>query len=234
MKPATSIAFGMVAAVGFAYLFIKYDEGDVTLETTLDFLGVGRGRKLNNSSMSYVNAEGKTVKLDYVPTSPNVLISEAEQVLGVDIDRDVYALARSGRSEGVNGMEARMHVMVNQAREAGLSVFELTVRRSGYEGDGFFGIQKHRRWASSRDPYEGDIGLATKVIIDNSAGKDTTGGASRFVDKSAFGKQEGTRTYAEVKAKWGAEGYEAYRYPDASSDFVLFRRGGVPDGFEPV
>jgi len=225
MKPATSIAFGMIAAVAFAYLFIKYDEGDVTLETTLDFLGIGKGRRLNNTT---VNERG------YIDTAPNVLISEAEQILGVDIDRDVYALARSGRSEGKNGMEARMHVMVNQAREAGMSVFELTVHQPGSPKDGYFGSQVGRRWASSRDPYEGDIGLATKVIIDNSAGKDTTGGASRFVDKSAFGKQEGTRTYAEVKAKWGAEGYEAYRYPDASSDFVLFRRGGVPDGFEPV
>lgn len=223
MKPATSIALGSLAALGFAYVFIKYDEGDVTLETTLDFLGVGKGRRLNNTS---VNDQG------FIDQAPDTLIGEAESILGVPIDRDVYALARSGRSEGKNGMEARMHVMVNQAREAGMSVFELTVHQPGSVKDGRFGTQRGRRWASSRDPYEGDIGLATKVLIDNSAGADTTGGAGRFVDKSAFGKQEGTRTYAEVLAAWQGEGYTAYYYPEASNDFVLFRKGGAPDGFE--
>lgn len=223
MKPETSVALGLVGALAFAYLFIKFDEGDVTLETTLDFLGIGKGRRLN---YTMVNDQG------YIDTAPDTLIGEAEALISMAIDRDVYALARSGRSEGKNGMEARMHVMVNQAAEAGMSVFELTVYQPGSVKNGFFGTQKGRRWASSRDPYEGDIGLATKVMIDNSAGKDPTGGASRFVDKSAFGKQEGTRTYADVLAEWTAEGYSAYQYPEASADFVLFRRGGVPDGFE--
>ena len=215
MKPATSITLGALVAVAFAYLFIKYDEGDVTLETAMDFLGVGRGRKLNSTS---VNAQG------YVPDDPYALLDEARTVMAYDIEQDVYALARSGRSEGKNGMEARMHVFMSQAAQAGMSVWALTVRQPGSAKDGFFGTQKGRRWASSRDPYEGDVKLAEKVYSDHNNGIDPTGGASRFVDKSAFGKQEGTRTYAEVLAKWEQEGYQAYPYVDASSDFVLFRK----------
>jgi hypothetical protein len=219
VKPATSIAFGAVAALGFAYLFIKYDEGDVTLETTLDALGVGKGKRLNNTGgRRGLNADG------YIATAPNVLLTEASEVMGYDINPEVYAMARSGRSEGVNGMEARMHVFMTQAEQAGTSVWALTLKRAGYEGDGFFGIQKHRRWASSRDPYERDVLLAEKVYSEHNQGIDPTGGASRFVDKSAFGKQPGTRTYDDVLASWTAEGYEPFSYPDASNDFVLFRK----------
>lgn len=208
--------FGALAALGFAYVFIKHQEGDVTLETVADFLGAGRGSKLNNTS---VNDEG------FVPDDPYDLLNEAREKMGYDIEQDVYALARSGRSEGKNGMEARMHVMMRQAEESHSSVWDLTLRQLGSPKNGFFGTQRGRRWASSRDPYEGDVKLAEKVYIEHNNGIDPTGGASRFVDKSAFGKQEGTRTYAEVEAQWRAEGYKPYSYPDASSDFVLFKRG---------
>jgi len=215
MKPATSIALGTFAALTFVYLFIKYDEGDVTLETAMDFLGVGKGQRLNHTD---VNDDG------YVPDDPYALLNEARAIMGYDIEQDVYALARSGRSEGKNGMEARMHVFMTQAAQAGLSVWALTVRQSGSVKDGYFGTQRGRRWASSRDPYEGDVKLAEKVYTEHNNGIDPTGGAGRFVDKSAFGKQEGTRTYAEVEASWAAEGYQPFSYPDASSDFVLFRK----------
>ena len=121
-------------------------------------------------------------------------------------------------------MEARMHVMMTQAEQAGLSVWALTLRQTGSPKNGFFGTQKGRRWASSRDPYEGDVKVADKVYNDHNNGIDPTGGASRFVDKSAFGKQEGTRTYDEVESEWLAEGYEPFSYPGASDDFVLFRK----------
>lgn len=215
MKPATSIALGGLAALAFAYLFIKYDEGDVTLETTLDFLGVGKGRRLNSTE---VNEQG------FVTDDPYALLNEARAVMGYEIEQDVYALARSGRSEGKNGMEARMHVFMTQAEQAGLSVFALTVKQTGSPKDGYFGTQRGRRWASSRDPYEGDVRLAEKVYTEHNNGIDPTGGASRFVDKSAFGKQEGTRTYADVLHDWRNEGYQDYEYADASSDFVLFRK----------
>jgi hypothetical protein len=215
MKPATSIALGLFAALVFAYVFIKHEEGDVTLETAMDFLGIGKGKRLNTTEVN---------DLGYVPEDPYALLNEARAVMGYDIEQDVYALARSGRSEGRNGMEARMHVFMAQAEQAGTSVWDLTLRQTGSPKNGFFGTQKGRRWASSRDPYEGDVMLAEKVYTDHNNGIDPTGGASRFVDKSAFGKQEGTRTYAEVEAKWRAEGYEPYEYADASSDFVLFRR----------
>ena len=215
MKPATSIALGLFAALTFAYVFIKHEEGDVTLETAMDFLGVGKGKRLNTTE---VNDDG------YVPNSPYDLLNEARGVMGYDIEQDVYALARSGRSEGKNGMEARMHVFMAQAEQAGLTVWNLTLHQPGSPKDGYFGTQRGRRWASSRDPYEGDVKLAEKVYQEHNNGIDPTGGASRFVDKSAFGKQEGTRTFAEVEEKWAKEGYQAYSYPDASSDFVLFRK----------
>lgn len=215
MKPATSIALGLFAALTFAYLFIKYDEGDVTLETAMDFLGVGKGKRLNTTEVN---------DLGYVPEDPYALLNEARAIMGYDIEQDVYALARSGRSEGRNGMEARMHVFMAQAEQGGTSVWDLTIRQTGSPKNGFFGTQKGRRWASSRDPYEGDVKLAEKVYSEHNNGIDPTNGASRFVDKSAFGKQEGTRTYAEVLDKWRNEGYQDYEYADASSDFVLFRK----------
>lgn len=215
MKPATSVFLGAVAALTFAYLFIKYDEGDVTLETTLDFLGFSKGARLNHTSL---NVDG------YIPDDPAELIAEASSIIGADVSPDIYALARSGRSEGKNGMEARMHVFMTQADQAGMSVLALTVRQPGSVKDGYFGTQRGRRWASSQDPYEGDVALANKVYSDHRNGVDPTGGASRFVDKSAFGKQEGTRTYAEVEASWAQEGYQPFPYADASSDFVLFRK----------
>lgn len=216
------IGIAVILAIVAAQIMFPNAISDV-VQNTLDFLDFRKGRKLNNTS---VNAQG------YIDTAPYTLIGEAETLIGASIDRDIYALARSGRSEGSNGMEARMHVMLTQAAESGMDVFTRTVSQPGSPKDGFFGTQRGRRWASSRDPYEGDLALANKVIRDHANGNDPTGGAGRFVDRSAFGKQEGTRTYAEVVDEWRREGYEPYHYPDASQDFVLFRRGGVPDGFK--
>jgi len=216
------IGIAVILAVVAAQIMFPNAVSDV-VQNALDFLDFRKGRKLNNTS---VNSQG------YIDVAPNTLIGEAEAIIGAEIPRDIYALARSGRSEGSNGMEARMHVMLTQAEESGMDVFTRTVSQPGSVKDGYFGTQKGRRWASSRDPYEGDIALANKVVNDRAAGIDPTGGAGRFVDRSAFGKQEGTRTFDAVVAEWRSQGYEPYYYPDASQDFVLFRRGGVPDGFE--
>lgn len=223
-----SIFLGAAGAVVIAYLMIKSDEGDVTFETIADWIGLNKGRKLNNTGgrKSGLNAQG------YIPEDPYALLNEARAIMGYDIEQDVYALARSGRSEGRNGMEARMHVMMTQAEESGMTVWARTVSEPGNPSNGYFGEQRGRRWASTEDPYEGDIKLAEEVYVQHNNGIDPTGGAGRFADKSSFGKQAGTRTYATVLAEWADEGYYAYYFPDASHDFVLFRRHGVPDGFE--
>ncbi len=218
---------GGALAVLLAYLLLRQEEdGVITLGTVVDpFV---RGARLNHSTL---NADG----IVYDP-SPSELLGEASEILGFDLDEDTYALARSARSEGVDGMAARMHVMLTQSAEAGLSVFQLTTRESQHPSqDGYYGEQLGRRWASSRDPYAGDVALAQKVIAERAQGVDPTGGAGRFFDKSGFGKQSGTIPAWQSKlADWSAEGYRAYYYPAASKNFVLFRRGGAPEGFALV
>lgn len=218
---------GVSVAVLLGYLLFRQEEdGVITLGTVVDPLV--RGARLNHSTL---NDDG----IVYDP-APSELLGEASEILGIDLDEDTYALARSGRSEGVDGMEARMHVMLTQSAEAGLSVFQLTVRESQHpDQDGYYGEQLGRRWASSRDPYAGDVALAQRVIAERAQGIDPTGGAGRFFDKSGFGKQSGTIPAWQSKlADWAREGFTGYYYPRASKNFVLFRRGGAPQGFALV
>jgi hypothetical protein len=79
------------------------------------------------------------------------------------------------------------------------------------------------------------VALAQKVIAERAQGVDPTGGAGRFFDKSGFGKQKGTTPSWQPKlVEWMEEGYTPYYYPAASKNFVLFRRGGAPQGFALV
>lgn len=183
-----------------------------------------RGRRLNHTTLN---------DQDFIDDDPDSLVAEAESVMGISIGRDIYAMARSGRSEGADGMEYRMHVFLTQA--GGLdNVFNLTVRSTHAYADGRFGEQLGRRWASSRDPYEGDVRLALKVAADRAAGIDPTGGATNFVDRDSFGVQAGTGRYDALVAKWAGQGLVPYNLPGATSNFVLFRPGSIPDGATPA
>lgn len=82
-----------------------------------------------------------------------------------------------------------------------------------------------RRYSSARDPYQGDIALALKVMADHAAGVDPTGGAVKFLDKSAMGKQEGSGSFASVDEKWRSGGLVGYNVPQYGSDLVFYRRG---------
>jgi hypothetical protein len=121
-----------------------------------------------------------------------------------------------------------MHIALNElAASAYSSVLALLTHSKIAAANGMFSQQREGKWAStSRDPYEGDYALADKVRQDHANGIDPSGGALRFVDKSAFATQPGvTRTYADVVAKWGAEGFSPVEdLPGCSNDFVIFVR----------
>lgn len=81
-----------------------------------------------------------------------------------------------------------------------------------------------RRYSSARDPYTGDITLAIRVIADHDNGIDPTGGAVKFLDKSAMGVQEGTSRFDAVDARWRKEGLVGYSLPQFGDDLVFYRR----------
>lgn len=184
-----------------------------------------RGNKLYDST---VDAAG------VVTDDPDVLRMQAEAVLGYAADLDTLALATMGRSEGVDGMEARMHIALNHLdelqRQYGTGVYSsisaLMLHSKNPAADGHFSEQYLGKWAStSKAAYEGDYHLAEKVRADRANGIDITDGALRFVDKDAFSSQRGaTKTYAQVVAKWGADGYVPGSVADATDNFVVFRR----------
>lgn len=183
-----------------------------------------RGERLSHS----------TVVDGVVTESPDDLVAQASSVVGYDVDPDLYALARMGRSEGVDGMAYRMHVALNDLAELqrtyGTRVYSslsaLLTHSKVARADGHFSQQYlGKRQASSKDPYVGDLRLAEQVCDERAAGVDPTGGATKFVDVDAFTSQPGAdKTYDEVLAEWIADGYEPSHLPGATDNFVVFRR----------
>jgi hypothetical protein len=165
-----------------------------------------------------------------IPDDPDELAAAASAVVGYDVPIDIYSLARMGRSEGVNGKEIRMHVALNDladlhTRAPSIATVTDLVTYSTHAGArGHYGSQSGRRYSTARDPYENDLRLAVKVWADRQAGIDRAQGAIKFVDKSSFGAQAGTRSYDAVAAEWMAAGLEPFTVADATSDLVLFRR----------
>lgn len=211
---------------------LAFWQGRRVVQTVVDF--TTKGKRLNVTTVdpagvvSEKEADGTFRRL-----SPVELAEVASAVAGYEIPLDIYSLARMRRSEGTNGAELRMHVALNdladiQRRAPSLGISSITdlITFSKYAGErDFYGDQAGRRYASTRDPYEGDVRLAWKVWQDRQAGIDKAGGAVKFVDKSAFGVQKGTRSYEDVLAEWTADGLVPFTSPEATSDFVLFRRG---------
>lgn len=181
-----------------------------------------------------------TVTDGIVQEIPEVLANQAEAVLGFTPDRDTLALARMGRSEGVDGMEYRMHVVLNdmasllsQGHTAYSGVEKYLTYSRNESANGHFSIQGDgKRAASTHDPFEGDYALAQKVISDHDSGIDPTNGATKFVDKSgpfyihdpSTGQSVKT-DYAGIVAAWGADGYTPDdNLPGATSNFVIFNK----------
>lgn len=169
-----------------------------------------------------------TIVNGVVQPDPETLRQQASSVLGFDADADTVALARMGRSEGVDGMEYRMHVALNDLATLPYgSILELMTHSKIAAADGYFSQQREgKRYSTSRDPYQGDYQLAAQVRQDHANGIDPSGGAVKFVDKSAFATQPGaTETYDDIVAEWGAQGLTPVEnLPGCSSDFVIFVR----------
>lgn len=166
-----------------------------------------RGRKLTNAP---ANALGNVVE------PPDVLASRAAAALGRTVTVEAYALARMLNSEGSSdsalARQLRAWVAWNDARALGWDLVRLfTYSRDGSKA-GRFGTQVGRRYSTARDPYEGDLADAERLLVEFATGADPTGGATKFTDGDL------------IPPAWIAEGYEAIRRPDARAGFTLFRR----------
>lgn len=173
-----------------------------------------------------------------VPGFPVELAAAAGAAMGRPILPHAYALARMIRSEGAAAGRVRAHVALNDAASKGWDVVRILTYSTNPDARGLFGEQytpasrapggrtSVRRYATSKDPYEGDVVLAERVLAEHDAGDDPTGGAVKFADKSSFGVQEGTRSYAAVASQWAAEGLQPFNVPGYSDDLVVFRRVG--------
>lgn len=195
-----------------------------------------RGNQLSYSTVTKTS-EGKIVNED-----PSVLNDMASGVLGQTADLDTYSLARMGRSEGVDGMEYRMHVVLNDMADLtskGYTAYSTITKYMTHSkiaaANGHYSSQNEgKRTASTEDPFEGDYALAQKVIADHDSGIDPTNGATKFVDKSGPFYIHDPNTgdtvktdYAGIVAAWGADGYVPNdSLPGASSNFVVFTHNG--------
>lgn len=194
---------------------------------------VKRGRKLTDAPV------GSSGKVDMYPAA---LAAEASRRLGRNVATTVYAGARMVRSEGSSAARVRMHVAINDANELGWDLLRLFTYSTADWARGWFGAQftpavrdalgklvrekSVRRYATSKDPYEGDVVAVEQALAEHQAGIDPTGGAVKFVDKSSFGVQTGTGSYAEIVQRWGADGLRPFNVPGYSDDLVVFRRVG--------
>jgi hypothetical protein len=194
---------------------------------------VGRGAKASTGRW-YKGDE----RYGFIETEPEDLRRQAELTAGINIPLDVYSLARMIRSEGASAGRVRAHVALNDLKTFryaatlhGLLTYSTDNTRRGWYGKQYSGPMppefpkaNKRRYATSKDPYEADLHLALKVIDERRRGIDPTRGASKFLDISSMGKQEGSRTFASVDAEWKADGYVSYTLPEYGSDLVLYRR----------
>jgi len=212
--------------IGLALMWIASQTGVPVVGDVLPELVdvVSRGARLTTAA---VDASGIVTTPDYE------LLSQAAAVVGRDVDRDAYSLARMVRSEeGAAGQIAKTylcHVMMNQADAAGLGITEIIQRHNQAARNGHYGAQISGAVASGQDPYESDLAAAEYALSQRANGDDPTAGATNFVDKRAFGVQAGTSTFDDLVSRWGADGRAPGNLPDASPNLVFFWRGSVPD-----
>lgn len=215
-------------AGGAALLGILIYEGP----TIVNGAQVAAGYVMNVFARGNSLSDSSTNDAGVVVDDPEVLRMQAEAVLGYSADLDTYALARMGRSEGVDGMEARMHVALNDLANLqstyGTNVYssisQLMLHTKVAGADQHFGEQYlGKRYSTVKDPFEGDYHLAEKVRADRANGIDITGGALKFVDKDSFSTQRGSSgSYEAKEAEWAAAGLQPVSFPGATDNFVLF------------
>lgn len=217
----------ILAGVGAALAFVVWKWGNPVVAAQIAEQWavniVGRGNQLSQSTLSN----------DVVEEVPDVLVTMASAVLGFDADADTYSLARMGRSEGVDGMEYRMHVVLNDIADLtskGYSAYSTITKYMTYsrniEANGHYSAQNlGKRVSTAHDPYEADYVLAQKVRSDHAAGNDPTGGAIKFVDKSGPLYVDGAKVdYDTFVESWAKEGLSPIQLPDATDNFVVFVR----------
>jgi hypothetical protein len=179
------------------------------------------GPKITSSS---TGTDGQIVE------TPDELIEQASSSLGRPVTMDAYALARMAASEGAREGRPRMHVALNDADAIGRSVLDTVTLstaagRTGSFGPQFVGSPRVvRRYATSKDPTRALVELAEAVILEHARGDDPTYGATKFADKSSFGVQAGTGSFADLVDRWRAEGYTPDTVWGYSTDFVIFRK----------
>lgn len=171
--------------------------------------------------------------------SPEDLRVAASGRVGWDIPRDIYALSRMIRSEGAGEGLLRAHVAMNDLASVSWAdnLFDLLTYSTDPERRGLYGAQyspavpglydaaNARRYATSQNPYEGDLKTAVTAWEERSQGIDRAQGAVKFIDRSSMGKQAGSRSFAEVDASWRGEGLQPFTLADYGSDLVLYRKG---------
>ena len=190
---------------------------------------ITRGKRLTYTTLG---ADG------LIPDDPAELAAQAGEVLGRDLPQELYDLARMKRSEqGTDDGRLRVHVALNDAEEHNWSThFAITYSTNaaarGWYGEQFTpadrapgGQKSVRRYATTRDPYEGDVTIVERVLLERAQGLDPTGGAVKFVDRSSMGGvQEGSIAYDELVRRWAAEGLHPFTVPGYPADLVVFRR----------
>ena len=181
----------------------------------------------------------------FVRQRPKDLAAQA----GADVES--YTLARFAESEFSSGSPvektAVMWAIVNESRRRGWSLLRIATTvcwrtpSRGCEDTGMYGRQSMTKWrptanryaATSRDPTKADIYLATQTL--HGSARDPTGGATKFLDPSAFGKQSGTRSLEEVLAKWKSEGNVEVAVAGVRREkLMLFRQGGAVSGISGI
>ena len=191
---------------------------------------VARGRRL---SVDADNPDGVTL------TRVDDLVAQAAAVVGRPVDRDAYSLARVCRSEegklGQIAKNALCHVVMTQADALGWEITYTVLYHKTSSRSDHYGAQMSGRVASGVDPYESDLAAAEHAMAERAAGLDPTSGATNFVDRRAFGVQDGTGSFAELVDTWAADGKTPGTLPGISEHLVFFwRGGGVPPQATPV
>lgn len=178
-----------------------------------------RGKKL---TLVLPDSTGKIL------ATPEAMRKQAEELLGRAIDSEAFALALMLSSEGLSDSwikrRARAWVAFNDLkglRKAfGWKSYEKLFTYSNMAGqNGHFGKQeKGRRYDTSRPLYESVLNDAEGLLAAFKNGNDPTGGATKFIDVKALGRQPGTegKTLASVEKEWGLKGRQV------EDDFYVF------------
>lgn len=184
---------------------------------------VDRGRRLVTSTK---DADG------IVQESAAQLAAAASAVVGHDVTEDAIAGAYLCRSEeGAAGQVAKtylVHVMLNQADAAGLSLVEIVEHHNTAKRNGHFGPQISGAVSSAQDPYENDLAASEYALAERAQGQDPTSGAQHFVDKRAFGVQVGAASSFDTwlaSSSFGTPG----NLPSTSGNLVFFWPGDLPE-----